>query len=141
MKRVVWEHRWVTRFFGEILTVYAILALVIAALGAYGVCAEAVSQRTREIAVRSALGASRGDLVRLVMRQGVWMGALGLGLGFALAFALTRYGASMLTGISPQDPLVFVSVAVLLGAVSLLASYLPARRAMRIDVVASLRSD
>ena len=69
------------------------------------------------------------------------LGALGLGLGFALAFGLTRYGASMLLGISPRDPLVFVSVAVLLGAVSLLASYLPARRAMRIDVVASLRGD
>lgn len=141
MKRLVLEEQWVTRFFGRVLAFYAAVALAIAALGVYGVCADAVSRRTREIAVRSALGARRSDLLRLVMWRGLVQGAIGIGSGLLIGLAITRFGSSMLLGISARDPLVFGGVPLVLGAVTLLATYLPARRAMRLDVSRALRTE
>jgi len=141
MKQLIWELQWVTRMFGQMMAMYAGMALLVAALGAYGVCADSVSRRTREIAVRSALGAARGDLLRLAMKQGLVLGALGIGLGLVLALGVTRFGASMLLGVSTSDPTVFALVAVFLGIVSSLATYFPARRASRIDVVEALRAE
>jgi hypothetical protein len=141
MRQLIWELQWVTRMFGQMMAMYAGMALLVAALGAYGVCADSVSRRTREIAVRSALGAARGDLLRLAMKQGLVLGALGIGLGLVLALGVTRFGASMLLGVSTSDPIVFALVAVFLGIVSSLATYLPARRASRIDVVEALRAE
>ena len=141
MKQLIWELQWVTRMFGQMMAMYAAMALLVAALGAYGVCADAVARRTREIAVRSALGAARSDLLRLTMKEGLVLGAVGIGLGLGLALAVTRFGASMLLGVSTTDPAVFSLVAVVLGVVSALATYLPARRAAGIDVVAALRGE
>ena len=99
----------------------------------YGVISYAVTQRTRELGIRVALGAQRGDLFRLVVGSGMKLAALGLALGLLAAFGLTRFLASLLYGVSASDPLTFAVVIVLLGAVALLANYLPARRAAKIN--------
>lgn len=119
--------------------IFAVIALVLAATGIYGVVAYRTKLRRHEIGVRTALGASRVDVLRLVLLQGLWLTLVGLVLGPALAFGLTRFIAGLLYGISADDPITVVGVVVLLGAISLLACYLPAHRAMRADPVASIR--
>jgi len=119
--------------------IFAVIALVLAATGIYGVVAYRTRLRTHEIGVRMALGASRANVLRLVLLQGMWLTLAGLVLGLALAFALTRFIAGLLYGISADDPMTVVGVVVLLGAISLLACYLPAHRAMHADPVASIR--
>jgi predicted permease len=118
---------------------FAVIALVLAATGIYGVVAYRTQQRTHEIGVRIALGASRANVLRLVLLQGVWLTVIGLLLGMALSFGLTRFIAGMLYGVGANDPLTLLAVVVLLGGMSLLACYLPAHRAMRADPVASIR--
>jgi ABC-type antimicrobial peptide transport system permease subunit len=118
---------------------FAVIALILAATGIYGVVAYRTRLRTHEIGVRMALGASRANVLRLVLLQGVWLTLVGLVLGLALAFALTRFIAGLLYGISADDPVTVGGVVVLLGAMSLLACYVPAHRAMRADPVASIR--
>jgi predicted permease len=118
---------------------FAMIALILAATGIYGVVAYRTKLRTHEIGVRMALGASRLDVLRLVLLQGLMLTLAGLMLGLALAFGLTRFIAGLLYGISAYDPMTVVGVVVLLGAISLLACYLPAHRAMRADPVASIR--
>jgi ABC-type antimicrobial peptide transport system permease subunit len=118
---------------------FAVIALILAATGIYGVVAYRTRLRTHEIGVRMALGASRANVLRLVLLQGVWLTLVGLVLGLALAFALTRFIAGLLYGISADDPVTVGGVVVLLGAMSLLACYLPAHRAMRADPVVSIR--
>jgi putative ABC transport system permease protein len=129
------------RFSLTLLSIFSSLALVLAALGIYGVLAYSVAQRTREIGVRMALGARDGIVARMVVREGLGMVGLGLAIGVAGALAVTRVMASLLFDLSPTDPLTFVGVTVVLGAVAVLASYLPARRAARVDPIVALRSD
>jgi len=118
---------------------FAALALVLASVGIYGVTAYSVAQRTREIGIRIALGATRNEVARLVLRQGACLATVGVLLGLIGAFALTRLMASMIYGVSAADPLTFFTVAFLLAFVALAACYIPARRAMRVDPIIALR--
>ncbi|HUJ42770.1 MAG TPA: ABC transporter permease [Opitutaceae bacterium] len=118
---------------------FAGLALLLAAVGIYGVLAYDVSQRTREIGIRGAIGASRGQIVGLVLRQGLWKAGLGVVCGLAGAFGLSRFMTSLLFDLKPTDPVAYIAVSLLLLGVALLASYLPARRAAKIDPLVALR--
>jgi predicted permease len=129
------------RFQMSLLAVFAILALGVAAIGLYGVMAYSVRQRTMEIGIRMALGASLYSVLALILGQGLKLTLLGLALGLAGAFALTRLMRSMLYGVSPTDPVAFAGVCLVLVAAGVLASYLPARRATRVDPVIALRSE
>ena len=119
----------------------ALLALILAATGTYGVMAYSVSSRTREIGIRMALGAQTRDVLRLVLGGGFKMALVGIVLGLAGAFAASRLLTAMLFGVDPGDPLTFIATALLMGLVAVAASYLPARRAMRVDPVVALRRD
>jgi predicted permease len=120
-------------------TAFGLLALVLAASGIYGVVAYRTALRTHEIGIRVALGASRSDVLRLVLYQGLRLAAIGLALGLALSLVLTRFLRGMLYGVSASDPLTVVSVTALLSAIAVLACYLPALRAMRINPVTAMR--
>jgi predicted permease len=124
-----------------LLGVFAGLALVLACVGIYGVISYLVGQRTREIGVRIALGAQRGDVLRLVLGQGARMALLGVAIGIAAALVLTRLMSRLLFGVSPTDPLTFTWVAIVLMAVALAACYIPARRAMSVDPIDALRHE
>jgi len=122
-----------------LLAAFALLALLLASVGIYGVISFVVGQRTHEIGVRMALGAQPGDVVRMVLGEGAKMALNGVIAGVAAALGLTRLMANQLFGIAPQDPLTFVVVAAALIAVALLACYFPARRAALIDPMEALR--
>jgi len=119
--------------------IFAIIALVLAATGIYGVVAYRMRLRTREIGIRMALGASRANVLRLVLVQGLWLTTFGLVFGLALSFGLTQFIAGLLYGISANDPATVVGVVALLGAISLAACYLPAHRAMHVNPVRAIR--
>jgi len=127
------------RFAAWLLTVFSSIAMLLAAVGLYGVMTQTVLQRSREIGVRMALGAQARDVLRMVLRQGAVLIAVGVAAGSLAALLLTSLMKSLLFGVSPADPLTFLGVAVLLIAVALIATYLPARRATRIDPVTTLR--
>jgi len=127
------------RFAAWLLTVFSSIAMLLAAVGLYGVMTQTVLQRSREIGVRMALGAQARDVLRMVLRQGAVLIAVGVAAGSLVALLLTSLMKSLLFGVSPADPLTFLGVAVLLIAVALIATYLPARRATRIDPVTTLR--
>ena len=129
------------RFNMTLLSIFAALALVLAAIGIYGVIAYSVTQRTHEIGVRMALGAKHGDVLWLVLRQGMVLTGFGVGLGIPGALALTRLLESYLYRVQPTDPIAFSSTALLLGAVAMLASYIPARRATKVDPLIALRRE
>jgi predicted permease len=129
------------RFYAILLGSFAGTALFLAALGLFGVTSYAVAQRTRELAVRIALGARREELLRMVLREALLLGAAGVAVGLAGAVLLSRVISSMLFSLSPRDPLTLGGVALLLLATTLLAGYLPARRATRVDPVIALRSE
>ncbi len=127
------------RVAGTFVGAFGLLALVLATVGIYGVTAYTTRQRTHEIGIRMALGASKKDILRLVLGHGLRLTFVGVGLGLAASFALTRYLGSMLLGVTSTDALTFSSVAILLCAVALLACFIPARRAMRVDPMVALR--
>jgi len=127
------------RFLLLLVALFAVAALVLAAVGIYGVVAFSVTRRTQEIGIRMSLGAQRGNILRLVVGEGARMAVFGVVLGIAASFLITRLMSSLLFGISATDPLTFAGVAALLSAVALLASYIPARRAMRVDPMVALR--
>lgn len=128
-----------SRFAGWMMTVFAGLALTLAAVGLYGVIAYTVRRQTREIGVRIALGASRSDVVAMVVRKGMVLVLFGIVIGLIAALALTRLLHTLLFEVSEVDPPTFLGVAVALAVVALVACYLPARRAARIDPVIALR--
>jgi ABC-type antimicrobial peptide transport system permease subunit len=124
-----------------LLAVFAGLALFLSALGIYGVLAYDVSQRTREIGVRGAIGASHGQIIGMILQQGLWKAGLGILLGLVGAAFVSRSMTSLLFGVQPTDPTVYVGVSAVLIGTALLASYLPARRAAKIDPIVALRDE
>jgi len=129
------------RFVMVLLELFGAVALLMTAVGIYGVISYSVSERTREIGVRSALGATRGDIARMIVGSGFATVLVGLAIGCVLAVGLTRYLQASLFGVSPVDPVTFTGVIVALLGVTLLAQALPAIRAMRVDPVVALRQD
>jgi putative ABC transport system permease protein len=127
------------RFNTLLLGAFAGIALLLTAGGIFGVLSYLVTQRTREIGLRVALGAQRADVLRVIVGHGLRLVLLGLCIGVAGALIMTREMSSVLFGVTPSDPLTFTVVAIVLGAVALLASYIPARRAMRVDPMVALR--
>ena len=127
------------RFTMQVLGVFAATALLLAALGIYGVMAYFVSQRVREIGIRMALGAERAEVLKMVVVQGMKLAAAGVGLGIVASLILTRLFSSLLFGVSATDPWTLVVLTCLLALVALLANYIPASRAARIDPMVALR--
>jgi predicted permease len=127
------------RLVAHLSSLFGLLALALACLGLYGLLSYEVTRRTREIGIRAAMGAQRGDVLRLVVEQGIILVIAGAAAGTAGALALTRYLQSLLYGVRPTDPATFVAVALLLGLISLAACYMPARRAMKVDPMVALR--
>jgi putative ABC transport system permease protein len=138
MEQLVSDSIALRRFSMFLLGVFAALALLLAAIGIYGVLAQSVSQRTHEIGIRMALGAQACDVLKLVVRQGMSLTAVGIAVGLLGAFALTRLLASLLFGVGPTDPNTFIWIPVLLAAVSFLACFIPARRAAKLDPIKAL---
>ena len=139
MDGVVADANAPARFEMLLLTIFAVVALVLAAVGIYGVISYSASRRTHEIGVRISLGATRADVLLLVLRQGMWLAFLGSLTGIAGALLISRLMTKLLYGVQPTDPATFVTVAAGLGAVAVMACCVPARRAMRVDPMAALR--
>jgi putative ABC transport system permease protein len=132
---------WEQRIYAVMMAVFAGLALLIAAVGIYGVMAYSVAQRTQEIGIRMALGAARQDVLRLVVGQAFRLTVFGIGLGLAGAYAMTRLMASMVFGVSVSDPPTFVGVTLILALSAMLAAWIPAERATRVDPMVALRAE
>lgn len=129
------------RFLSLLLSIFAGVALLLAAIGTYGVLSYLVTERQREIGIRVALGASAAGILKLVLRQGMTIAAIGLVLGVAGAFGLSRVTRSLLFGVSPTDPATYAVVGVSIIGVALLACLIPANRAMRVDPLVAIRND
>jgi putative ABC transport system permease protein len=141
MEAILSQNVAAPRFRTLLFAVFAGLAVCLAMAGVYGVMAYAVAQRSKEIGLRIALGASTSSVLRLILGQGLALAGLGLGMGLVAAVAGTRLLKSTLFGVQPNDPVVYLAVAVLLGIVALVASFVPARRAARIDPLIAIRQE
>ncbi len=141
MEKLIATSEAARKFALVLFEAFALVALILAAAGIYGVLAGVVTERLREIGVRAALGASRGDLVRMILRQGMGLTGAGVIAGVALTLAFVRVIAGMLFGVSQSDPGTYVIVSLLLGGVALLACLIPAWRAARVDPAMTLRSE
>jgi putative ABC transport system permease protein len=123
------------------LGIDAFVALLLAAIGIFAVMANMVGERTREIGVRLAMGARREDVMRMILRRAAWLTGTGVVLGLVMAFGLARMTANLLAGVRPDDPLVFTGITVTIVAIALWSSWIPARRASRIDPMVALRDE
>jgi putative ABC transport system permease protein len=141
MRQVIEDRTAGPRAMTEVMGVLSIFALLLAAVGIYGVVGYSVGERTHEIGIRIALGAGRGSILRMVVGQGMVVVVIGAAAGLAGALAVTRVIASLLFGIAPSDPLTYTAISALLLTVALIAMYLPARRAMAVDPLVALRYD
>jgi hypothetical protein len=139
MEQIVIQSTARSQFNTLLLGVFAFFAILLASLGLYGLIAYSVQQRTLEFGIRLALGADSPQLRNMIVRQAMTLAGIGIGIGIAAAYGVTRLMTSLLYSVKPTDPLIFASVAILLATVALLASYLPARHALRIDPVVALR--
>lgn len=141
MEQLVGRSVALPRLYLSLFSVFAAVALLLAAIGIYGVTAFSVTRRTREIGVRVALGARSADVLRMIVRQAMTLALIGLGIGLIAALLLSRALSSLLYDLSPTDPLTFAGVALLLAMVALISAYLPARRAARVDPMVALRAE
>ncbi len=141
MEQVIAEQLWRPRFLMLLLGSFASVALLLAAVGIYGVMSYAVARRTHEIGIRMALGAQAGDVLRLVVGQALALALTGVAAGLAAAFALTRVVSGLLFGVSATDPLIFIAIPLILTGVALAACFIPARRAARVDPMVALRCE
>jgi putative ABC transport system permease protein len=132
---------WQYRLFGSMFSTFGFIALVLASIGVYGVLSYSVSQRVQEIGVRMALGAERGHVLRLIVGQGIRLSAFGVVGGLLGAAAITPVIRTLLFNVTPTDPISFVGVAGFLSMIAIVASYIPARRAMAVDPIVALRND
>ena len=130
---------WAPNMAASFSLAFGVVAILLSAVGLYSVMAYIVSQRTREVGIRMALGANRADVMKLITRQGMRLAAVGVGIGLLLALALAQVLSSLLIGVSGYDVTTFLLVPTLLAAVALLACYLPARRATKVDPLVALR--
>jgi putative ABC transport system permease protein len=130
---------WAARMGAALLGLFGLLALVLASIGIYGVLSYSVTQRTSEIGIRMALGAQSQQVLKLVLRQGMFLAAVGVLVGVAIALPITRFASTLLYGVSVWDPVTYIAITLLLMAVAFLACYVPARRATRIDPLVALR--
>jgi predicted permease len=141
MERVVLDSVASKRFTMKLLAVFAGLALLLASIGIYGVLSYLVGQRTRDIGIRIALGAERRDVLRMILTDGAWMTLIGIGIGIGAALGLTQLMSSMLFGVKPTDVVTFLVVVLTLLSIAMIACYVPARRAMKIDPLVALRDE
>jgi ABC-type antimicrobial peptide transport system permease subunit len=140
MDQVITDALWAPRMAASLLAIFGLLALALAIIGIYGVSAYTVSQRRQEIGIRMALGAQRGDVLGLILRQNMVSVVVGLGLGLLAAFTLSRLVASFLFGVSAADPVAFGLTSLLLAGIAFLATLLSARRAATVDPLLALRA-
>jgi putative ABC transport system permease protein len=141
MSEVMTKSVWLPRVYGLVFGVFGVVALLLATVGLYGVVSYSVGQRRHEIGIRRALGALPFDVLKIVIGQGMLLALLGIGIGLAAAFAVTRVLSSLLHGVSATDPAIFGSMSLIFAAVALAASYIPARKAMSVDPMIVLRCD
>ena len=139
MEQIVSQSTASNQFNTLLLGVFAFFAILLAAIGLYGLMAYSVQQRTLEFGIRLALGADFPGLRNMIVRQAMTLAAIGIVIGLAAAWGVTRLMATLLFNVKPTDPVIFASVAALLAGVAFLAAYIPARRALRIDPVIALR--
>jgi putative ABC transport system permease protein len=141
MPAVIESQRQGDPFFVGVLTSFAVLALILSSIGIYGLIAYSVSQRTHEIGIRMAMGAGSPDVLRLILRQGLKMAAIGGAIGLAMALPLSKLIGAIFFGLHVREPLLYVIVPVVVLMVAMLATYLPARRATRVDPIRALRQE